>query len=685
MNTPLASLIIPAFNIELYLPQCLDSALAQTLATIEIIVVDDGSTDGTAEIADRYAALDERIRVFHEPHRGLSAARNTGIERSQGKYLAFLDGDDWITESALESLCRRAETFRADIVSGSLLYAYDDGSTCRVGDKGGIFHDEALSGKHCFQALMQSEQYVPMVCGNLYRKDFLVDHRLHFEGTFHEDEFFTPYALYAAERVIDFKDDFYFYRQRPGSIMNSDNLADRAVALITIGNALMDFTDKEIRGKEEPGIERAFRKQARLLNRRGQSLERRMEVPAKKCLLTFYEDSMAANYGVGTYIRQLTACFDPAEWDVHVFELNASARELVYEKQEGVTYHRFPVTEENQHSFTAENDEWYYRGICYYLGARFGSRTQVYGHFHFAIHSRLASFLKERLHAKIVFTVHYTDWSFDLLGDKEKLQRILADPADRREKRVAERFRNEKKFMDEYCDRIIAIAGHSYRTLIELYGLPGARLTLVPNGLQDDYRPRTKEELALLRKKYAFSEDDKIILFAGRQEEVKGLFHLIEAFKQLYETYPDTRLIIAGSGNIQRCFDKAAPYWSKIVFTGFLPKEQLYELYAIADVGAAPSIHEEFGYVALEMLMHGLPAILSSGTGLKEISDNGRCSMLVDMNNEDRTVRLKEALFDWYRNREDRSRFGPLGRARFLEEYTLEKFKKKIRLLYHTL
>lgn len=686
MDTIQVTLLIPAFHIEDYLEPCLDSALGQTLEALEIVVIDDGSTDGTAAIADRYAARDPRIRVFHETHRGLSAARNTGIEKARGKYIAFLDGDDWITAGALENLYRRAEAFQADIVLGSLLYTYEDGTTCRVGDKSGVFGEHVLSGKACFRALVQTGAYVPMVCGSLYRTDFLTSNRLRFEGRFHEDEFFTPYALYAAGRVIDYGEDFYFYRQRPGSIMNSDNRAERAAALIAIGNALLEFTEKEIRGKDDDAIERAYREQARLLNRRGQLLEKGLPLSeTKKCLLTFYEASIASQYGVGTYIRQLTACFNLSEWDVHVIEMNTSGREVTYEKQEGVTYHRFPVPETSGYVWTAENDELYYRGVCYYIAARFGTRKRLYAHFHFAIHTQLASFLKERLNATVVFTLHYTDWSFDLLGNQEKLQRILAAPSDRREKRMAERFRNEKKFMEEHCDRIIAIARHSYDMLIDLYGLPASKLSLIPNGLKDDYRVRSEPELAALRKKYAFTEEEKLIVFAGRQEEVKGLFRLIEAFRQVCEVCPDARLIIAGSGNLQRCFEAAAPYWSKVVLTGFLPKEQLYELFAIADLGVAPSLHEEFGYVALEMMMQGLPVLVSSSTGLNELSDGGRCGMLVDMGPEDRTTALKEALLDWYRNREERRRFGLLGRNRFLQEYTLEKFRDRIRLLYHTI
>jgi len=243
------SILVPAYNVEAYLDECLQSLLSQTLKEIEIVVVDDGSTDQTATIAERYAATDFRIRVLRLPrHQGVSYARNVCLAQAQGEYLSFVDSDDTITSTAMEELYHRAKATDTDIVLGSILYCYPDGKRIRVGDKSSVFHtdDKSMSGQECFIRMQQKGCYVPMVCGNLYRTAFIKAHpQLHFEGEFHEDEYFTPFALYEATRVTDFKKDFYYYRQRPESIMHKgDNINLRIEALKRIINYQKAFADQ---------------------------------------------------------------------------------------------------------------------------------------------------------------------------------------------------------------------------------------------------------------------------------------------------------------------------------------------------------------------------------------------------------------------------------------------------------
>ena len=114
--TPLISLIIPAYNVADYLPQCLDSAVGQTYPHLEIIVIDDGSMDGTTEIIDRYAAQDRRIAAIHQPNAGIMAVRKRAIEAAAGEYLCFLDGDDYLPSEAVETLYRGIRELRTDIV-----------------------------------------------------------------------------------------------------------------------------------------------------------------------------------------------------------------------------------------------------------------------------------------------------------------------------------------------------------------------------------------------------------------------------------------------------------------------------------------------------------------------------------------------------------------------------------------
>lgn len=678
------SILVPAFNTETYIGECLHSLVSQTLEEIEVIVVDDGSTDKTGYIADQYAILDSRIHVVHQGHLGISAARNHCLALAKGKYLSFVDSDDFVSEEAFEQLFVKAESYSADIVLGSLLYCYADNRSYRVGDKSDVFSCETdvLKGKACLCELIRKACYTPMVCGNLYFRSFVQAHALQFDGQFHEDEYFSPYALYYAERVIDFKSDFYYYRQHDHSIMHSDNLKERAESLWRIGNQLKQFASEQISQKTEGNVYLSFGELSEELCQRAQHLyEKEFFSSTRKCLFIFSETSTASQYGVGTYIRQLSHCFDPSEWDVNVITLHALHTDVQWEMKDGIANYAIPIPQGIRDVWSLANESLYNKSVYYFLKTRLTLGKEIYCHFNFVSHNELAVLFKESVQAKILFTLHYTDWSFDLLGDKDWLQRILSNPNGKKEERVVEKFNHEKKFMLECCDRVIAIAHHSYHMLRELYDIPESKLVCIPNGLKDEYRKRDVESCRLLRKKYGFGENDLLIIFAGRLNLVKGVQELIEAFKLLQQEVPDAKLIIAGSGNFLRCLETSNPCWSHIVFTGFIPKEQLYELYAISRIGVVPSIHEEFGYVAVEMMMNELPVIVNNTTGLKEIVEDGEYGALFDFGENRNIQSLKEAMTNLLLDKTVRSKVLK-GRNSVIKKYSLQLFRKRITDVY---
>ena len=118
LNTdePLVSVIIPVYNVSRYLPQCLESVLSQTWHRLEVIVIDDGSTDSSGQICDQYAERDDRICVIHTQNKGLAAARNLGLESSRGQFISFIDSDDWIEPHTIETFIREALLTGSDIV-----------------------------------------------------------------------------------------------------------------------------------------------------------------------------------------------------------------------------------------------------------------------------------------------------------------------------------------------------------------------------------------------------------------------------------------------------------------------------------------------------------------------------------------------------------------------------------------
>ena len=121
------SIIVPIFNVEPYLEICLRSLVGQTLRDIEIILIDDGSTDHSGEIAQGFADRDSRIRLVRQRNHGQGMARNRGLDMANGKYVAFVDSDDWVILSAYERLVAVAERFEVDMVMGNVLFCYDNG------------------------------------------------------------------------------------------------------------------------------------------------------------------------------------------------------------------------------------------------------------------------------------------------------------------------------------------------------------------------------------------------------------------------------------------------------------------------------------------------------------------------------------------------------------------------------
>ena len=115
METELISVIVPVYNVERYLRRCVDSILHQTYRNLEVLLVDDGSTDASGAICDEYAAQEERVTAVHQKNGGLSAARNAGLERAQGTYLCFVDSDDFLDSRMLETLCRDLQEKDADV------------------------------------------------------------------------------------------------------------------------------------------------------------------------------------------------------------------------------------------------------------------------------------------------------------------------------------------------------------------------------------------------------------------------------------------------------------------------------------------------------------------------------------------------------------------------------------------
>lgn len=246
------SIVIPVYNVEAYLKECVDSAIKQTYKNLEIILVDDGATDSCPEICDVYAQSDKRIKVIHRENGGLSAARNTGMDASTGEYIYFLDSDDYIELKAIEKLVNTIETEKADFVffDGYVFYTdcEDDGESFRY-SRGDKYHTENSRG--CLLKLLNNDEYRTAVPLNFYRFDYLKNNNLcFFEGILHEDELFTFQAFNADGMVAHCHEKLYARRIRPASIMTSSGSAKRYESMLTIYYELAKmYRDKVAQGE----------------------------------------------------------------------------------------------------------------------------------------------------------------------------------------------------------------------------------------------------------------------------------------------------------------------------------------------------------------------------------------------------------------------------------------------------
>ena len=217
MKHPLISIVIPIYNVELYLRRCLDSIIHQTYSNLEIILVEDGSPDKCGDICEEYKLQDNRITIIHKVNGGLSEARNAGLDIATGEYIALVDSDDWLETNYIQILYDLIKNYNADISICNLHIVYND--------------DEIINNNNVvvveytnIQALEQyfAEYSLEMIVAHckLYKADLFKDIRYPL-GKIHEDEYTTYKLLYSANKVMFTTSCLYYYFQRSDSIIGA--------------------------------------------------------------------------------------------------------------------------------------------------------------------------------------------------------------------------------------------------------------------------------------------------------------------------------------------------------------------------------------------------------------------------------------------------------------------------------
>ncbi len=206
------SVIVPVYNVEKYLERCVKSIVAQTYKDLEILLIDDGSTDKSGKMCDDFQQTDSRIKVFHKQNGGLSDARNYGIEHSAGEFISFVDSDDYIDEKMLETLHRLITENDADLAVCSAMDVFEGKEVTQVKE----IKEFNLNKVESYKYMLRGDG-IPSACNKLYKRQTVGNVRFPV-GKLYEDGFFTPQILKKVEKTAVTSKPMYYYFRRADSI-----------------------------------------------------------------------------------------------------------------------------------------------------------------------------------------------------------------------------------------------------------------------------------------------------------------------------------------------------------------------------------------------------------------------------------------------------------------------------------
>lgn len=386
----------------------------------------------------------------------------------------------------------------------------------------------------------------------------------------------------------------------------------------------------------------------------------------------FNNASRAAQYGIGTYLNQLCNGLKE-EAPVSIIAVNSEEMEVKVTEEKGIRTIYVPeVTYRN----IPENFQRFYRNLIYLLKAYIPEDEEAIFILNYLYMTPLAKLLHEHFpNCKVVAVVHYLNWCFAMNGNVSKFHHLLQNNhRNEKEQVLYEEYLSDRNLLQK-VDKVVCLSLSTRRLLIDDYQLNSEKTTVIYNGLKDEtITAVTQEDRKELKQSLSFAADDCIVLFVGRLDSIKGVNFLIGAFRRVLGTCPHARLLLVGDGNYNNYLKECSGIRSRITFTGKVDREELYQYYRIADVGVMPSFHEQCSYVAIEMMMHGVPLIGTDSTGLGEmITDELRVALDESQEEQLSVELLADKILSALTSSQDMWR--KASRARYELHYTQEHMK----------
>lgn len=240
---PLVSIIVPVYNTEKYLEQCIESLLNQTLTNIELIIVDDDSKDRSREVICSFLS-DKRIKtIFKNKNEGVSAARNDGLKLAQGDYVGFVDSDDFVSLNMYETMYSAFQNHECDIVTCGFIKYGVDGTT--TDHKSTLSPKMLIDNIEMLELLKQShkKRFLWYACRNLYKRELIIENKIYFDNKVKlgEDSLFNLQAYFYANKVAVLEDCLYYYRSNPESATSKQGKDYLEESLVELHNKKLSF------------------------------------------------------------------------------------------------------------------------------------------------------------------------------------------------------------------------------------------------------------------------------------------------------------------------------------------------------------------------------------------------------------------------------------------------------------
>lgn len=220
-KTPSISVIVPVYNVENWLAKCINSILLQSFRNFELLLIDDGSSDNSSKICKKFLSKDDRVKYFYKKNGGLSDARNYGLKKATGRYVVFIDSDDYIKKDYLYLLFNSIESTNSDVAVCGFEWVDKEGEVIYNVPISNIEQHQIISGKNLLRDVFKHEGYAFVVVWNKIYKKELFDHIKFDVGRLYEDEFINFKLFWNVQKVSIVNQKLYCYVQRDGSIKNS--------------------------------------------------------------------------------------------------------------------------------------------------------------------------------------------------------------------------------------------------------------------------------------------------------------------------------------------------------------------------------------------------------------------------------------------------------------------------------